>query len=160
MKKLSCSVQMIILKVTMFFYFIILYAKYFIYRCRYEKIKPQLCAFRKELKKRYEIAAHIQKLKLTLPDFLSNWAYYKPIIMLEQFLGCAPFVALCLLPYIVLQFYFILFLFFSGTDLQASCRVFYRMDKNLNSTGRQTVKPNIRNNYNANMMTLFVVVVS
>jgi len=34
------------------------------------------------------------------------------------------------------------------------------MDKNLNSTGRQTVKPTIRNNYNANMMTLFVVVVS
>ena len=32
--------------------FIILYAKYFIYSCRYEKIKPQLCAFRKELKKR------------------------------------------------------------------------------------------------------------
>ena len=34
-------------------------------------------------KKRYEIQAHNQKLKLTLPDFLSNWAYYKPIIMLE-----------------------------------------------------------------------------
>ena len=31
--------------------FIILYAKYFIYCCRYEKIKPQLCAFKKELKK-------------------------------------------------------------------------------------------------------------
>ena len=39
-------------------------------------------------------------------------------------------------------------------------RFSHRMDKNLNSTGRQTVKPNIRNNYNANMMTLFVVVVS
>ena len=50
--------------------FIILYAKYFIYSCRYEKIKPQLCAFRKELKKRYEIEAHNQKLKQTLPDFL------------------------------------------------------------------------------------------
>ena len=64
--------------------FIILYAKYFIYSCRYEKqIKPQLCAFRKELKKRYEIEAHNQKLKQTLPDFLSDWAYYKPVIMLE-----------------------------------------------------------------------------
>ena len=52
--------------------FIILYAKYFIYSCRYEKIKPQLCAFRKELKKRYEIEAHNQKLKLTVPDFLSD----------------------------------------------------------------------------------------
>ena len=46
-------------------------------------MKPQLCAFRKELKKRYEIEAHNQKLKLTLPDFLSNWAYYKPIITLK-----------------------------------------------------------------------------
>ena len=63
--------------------FIALYAKYFIYCCRYEKIKPQLCAFRKELKKGYEIEAHNQKLKLTPPVFLSNWAYYKPIIMLE-----------------------------------------------------------------------------
>ena len=27
------------------------YAKYLIYSCRYEQIKPQLCAFRKELKK-------------------------------------------------------------------------------------------------------------
>ena len=48
-----------------------------------KKTKLQLCAFRKELKKRYEIEAHNQKLKLTLPDFLSDWAYYKPIIMLE-----------------------------------------------------------------------------
>ena len=32
--------------------FIILYAKYFIYSCRYEKIKHQLCAFRKELEKK------------------------------------------------------------------------------------------------------------
>ena len=48
-----------------------------------KKKKPWLCAFRKELKKRYEIEAHNQKLKLTLPNFLSNWAYYKPIIMLE-----------------------------------------------------------------------------
>ena len=48
-----------------------------------KKIKPQLCAFRKELNKRYEIEAHNQKLKLTPPVFLSNWAYYKPIIMLD-----------------------------------------------------------------------------
>ena len=58
--------------------FIILYAKYFIYSCRYEKIKPQ-----KGVEKRYEIEAHNQKLKLTLPDFLSDWAYYKSVIMLE-----------------------------------------------------------------------------
>ena len=51
-----------------------------------KKIKPQLCAFRKELKNnnnKNEIEAHNQKFKLTLPDFLSDWAYYKPIIMLE-----------------------------------------------------------------------------
>ena len=37
--------------------FMTLYANYLIYSCRYEQIKPQLCAFRKELKKRYETEA-------------------------------------------------------------------------------------------------------
>ena len=34
-------------------------------------------------KKKNEFEAYNQKLKLTLPDFLSDWAYYKSIIMLE-----------------------------------------------------------------------------
>ena len=42
---------------------------------------PQLCVFRKELTKRYEIEAYNPQLKLTLPDFLSDWAYYKPITL-------------------------------------------------------------------------------
>ena len=85
MKKLSCSGQMIILKVTMFL--ILLFCMpnilFIVADMKMKKIKPQLCVFRKELKKRYEIEAHNQKLKLTLPDFLSNWAYCKPIVMLE-----------------------------------------------------------------------------
>ena len=38
---------------------------------------------RRKKKKMYEIEACNQTLKLTLPDFLSDWACYKPIIMLE-----------------------------------------------------------------------------
>ena len=41
MKKLPCSVKMIILKVTMILTFIILYAKYSFYSCRYEKRKKK-----------------------------------------------------------------------------------------------------------------------
>jgi len=73
--------------------------------------------------------------------------------MLEQFLGCAPFVALCLLPFTVL-------LFIPAMICKLPVGCFYRMDKNLNSTGRQTVKLTIRNNCNASMMSLFGVVVS
>ena len=73
---------MIILKVTMFL--ILLFCLQNILSIVADMKKSNLlCAFRKELKKRYEIKAHNQKLKLTLPDFLSNWAYYKPIIILE-----------------------------------------------------------------------------
>ena len=50
--------------------------------------------------------------------------------------------------------------FFPGLICKLPVGCFYRMDKNLNSTGRQTMKPTIINNYNASMMSLFVVVVS
>ena len=74
---------MIISKVTVFLILLFCMQNILSIVADMKKTKLQLCAFRKELKKRYEIEAHNQKLKLTLPDFLSDWAYYKPIIMLE-----------------------------------------------------------------------------
>jgi hypothetical protein len=65
------------------FDFILLCAKFFIYRCKYEKVKPTVSIFRKELKKRYEIEVYNQKLNMTLPVFLSRWAYFRPMITLE-----------------------------------------------------------------------------
>ena len=153
---------MIILKVTMFLILLFCMQNISSMVADMKKIKPQLCAFRKESKKRYEIEAHNQKLKLTLPDFLSNWAFYKPIIMLEV-IWLNSFLAMHLLLLYVcfhLPFFFLFFCFFSGLICKLPVGCFYRMDKNLNSTGRQTVKPTIRNNYNASMMSLFVVVVS
>ena len=46
--------------------------------------------------------------------------------MLEYFLGCAPFVALCLLPFIVIPPFF--------SRLICKLRVIYIIDKILNST--------------------------
>ena len=74
---------MIILKVTVLLILLFCMQNILSIVADIKKIKPQLCAFRKVLKKRYEIEAHNQKLKLTVPDFLSDWAYYKPVIMLE-----------------------------------------------------------------------------
>ena len=55
---------------------------------------------------------------------------------------------------VVFFFFFFFFFFFSSPGLICKLPVgcFYRMDHNLNSTGRQTVKPTIRNNYNANKL--------
>ena len=50
------------------FEFIVLFAKHFIYRCRYDKALPRLCVFTKELKRRYEIEKYNNKLDTTLPD--------------------------------------------------------------------------------------------
>ena len=74
---------MIILKVTVFL--ILLFCKQNILSVVVDMKKSNLSYVHLERswKKRYEIEAHNQKLKLTLPDFLSNCAYYKPIIMLE-----------------------------------------------------------------------------
>ena len=35
--------------------------------------------------RRYKTEAYNQMLKLTLPDFLSDWAYYKPVLVSSLF---------------------------------------------------------------------------
>ena len=80
-----CLVQIIILKVTTFL--ILLFSMQNILSIVAEKNHNKMEPYKR-------------KLDLTLPDFLSDWVCY--IIKLEKFLGCAPFVALCLLPFIVI----------------------------------------------------------
>ena len=83
-KKISCSVQMIILKVTMFL--ILLFCMQNMLSIVADMKKSNLGYVHLERswrRKKYEIEAHNQKLKLTLPDFVSIWADYKPVIMLE-----------------------------------------------------------------------------
>ena len=64
--------------------FMVLSAKLFIHSCRLKKIISKDYAHsEKELKKRFQIEAYNQTLKLNLPVFLLEWAIYKPIIMLE-----------------------------------------------------------------------------
>ncbi len=47
------------------------------------EIKPRLWAIRKEMKKKYKTEACKQKLELNQPVFLLEWAFYKPVTMLE-----------------------------------------------------------------------------
>ena len=74
---------MIILKVTVFLILLFCMQNILSIVADMNKLNLSYVHLERSWKKRYEIEAHNQKLKLTLPDFLSNWAYYKPIIMLE-----------------------------------------------------------------------------
>ena len=48
-----------------------------------KKSNPSYVHLERSWKKQNEIEAHNQKLKVTLPDFLSDLACYKPVIILE-----------------------------------------------------------------------------
>ena len=60
--------------------FLVLFAKYFIYKCKYGKIKPTIIRFRKQLKERYKIEEYNSKINLTFSEFRANWASFDSLI--------------------------------------------------------------------------------
>ena len=62
-------------------YFIILYAKQFIYKCKLEKQTPVLQAFLKILKHRYYIEEFVARKNYAYHTFVLEWAPYKPLII-------------------------------------------------------------------------------
>lgn len=62
------------------FDFIILIAKYFIYKCRINKIKPNVHRFIKELENNYKIEKHISSLEMKHFDFNVKWCSYMNLL--------------------------------------------------------------------------------
>ena len=62
------------------FDYILLCAKFYIYKCRNEKGRPSLDVFRKILKQRYEIEQYNHKLKMNELTFKLSWLPYMSLI--------------------------------------------------------------------------------
>ena len=62
------------------FDFILIFAKYYVYQCRQEKVKPSLTSFRRKLKYRYQTEVYNQKITMNLAKFLLDWTSYKPLL--------------------------------------------------------------------------------
>ena len=62
------------------FDFMILFAKYFIYSCKVQKMAPLLNVFCIKLKNRFKIEEHIAHVQLNYADFCTRWFAYKPIL--------------------------------------------------------------------------------
>jgi hypothetical protein len=59
---------------------ILLLAKFFIYKCRFEQKVPQLNPFLKYLKHRYRTEKYIACINLNYNKFHNNWMFYKPLL--------------------------------------------------------------------------------
>ena len=61
------------------FDFILLHAKYFVYKCRFTKTKPRLTAFLNYLKHQYTIDEYVHKLEMRSEKFTQKWLLYKDL---------------------------------------------------------------------------------
>jgi exonuclease III len=62
------------------FDFILLSAKFFVYKCRYNKTKPLLRIFLQELKYRYRVEEYCHKINMNSLQFLQNWLPYRELL--------------------------------------------------------------------------------
>ena len=58
------------------FDFILLRAKFFVYRCRLNELKPKLEAFINNLKHIYEVAKHVDLMEMAYGKFIKKWTPY------------------------------------------------------------------------------------
>ncbi len=57
---------------------IILLGKMYVYKCKYEKVTPQIIPFQKYVNANYKIEEHNARLTWTLHNFNMKWSPYLP----------------------------------------------------------------------------------
>ena len=62
------------------FDFILLHAKFFVYKCRLNKTKPVMQAFLRELKLTRDVDKYVQQLELSYDKFLRKWMLHDALI--------------------------------------------------------------------------------
>ena len=62
------------------FDFILLHAKFFVYRCRLNELKPKLEAFINNLKHIYEVDKHVHLMEMTHEQFVKKWTLYNHLV--------------------------------------------------------------------------------
>ena len=69
------------IKIDAVFYFILLFAKQYLYKCEIEKCQPSVTVFSKRVLSRHKIEEYNTKVNLMYPTFYVNWLYYKPLFI-------------------------------------------------------------------------------
>ena len=62
------------------FDFILLHAKFFVYKCRLNKLKPTLEAFINNLKHIYEVDKHVHLMEMTYEKCVKKWTPYNYLV--------------------------------------------------------------------------------
>ena len=62
------------------FDFILLHAKFFVYKCRLNKLKPPLEAFKNNLKYLFEVDKHVHLMEMTYEKFVEKWTLYNHLV--------------------------------------------------------------------------------
>ena len=62
------------------FDFILLQAKFFVHKCRLNKVKPTLEAFINNLKHIYEVDKHVHLMEMTYEKFVKKWTLYNHLV--------------------------------------------------------------------------------
>jgi hypothetical protein len=61
------------------FDFILLRAKFFVYKCRINNVKPNFNIFLKELEYLYKIDEYIYRISMQQSKFILKWLQYRPL---------------------------------------------------------------------------------
>ena len=67
------------IKIDDIFYFVMLLAKQYLYKCKLDICVPEINVFRKRLLFRYKIEEFNAKLNQTYHDFTTKWVMYKDL---------------------------------------------------------------------------------
>ena len=59
---------------------VFLHAKFFVYKCRLNKLKPTLEAFINNLKHIYEVDKHVHLTEMTYEKFVKKWTPYNHLV--------------------------------------------------------------------------------
>ena len=59
---------------------ILLNAKFYIYKCRLNKIRPSIHHFNNDLKRTYKIDKHIHNLEMQTDKFYRKWLLYTDLV--------------------------------------------------------------------------------
>ena len=62
------------------FDFILLHAKFFVYKCTLNELKPTLEAFMNNLKHIYEVDKHVHLMEMTYEQFVKKWIPYNHLV--------------------------------------------------------------------------------
>ena len=63
------------------FDFLVLFAKFFLYKCKLQNVRPNFVNFQTVLKKRFQVEKYIAYVNCKSMQFEEQWLLYQPILL-------------------------------------------------------------------------------